>query len=49
MKNGTEVIFEEIKAEVSSKVIKNFKPWITRNAMNLKRKNTKEITLRIAK
>lgn len=26
-----EVIFEEIKAEISSEAIKNIKPWIARN------------------
>lgn len=30
MENGTEVIFEEMKAEISLKVIKDIKPWITK-------------------
>lgn len=42
MENGMGVIFEEIEAAIPSKAIKGIKSWITRNAMNPKRKSTKE-------
>lgn len=48
MDRGTRVIFEEVKAEISSKAIKGIKSWITRNSVNPKRKSTKAITLGLA-
>lgn len=43
-----EVIFEEIKAEISSEAIKNIKPWIARNVWIASQKY-KGTTLGIAK
>lgn len=49
MEDHVEVIFEEIRAKVSPKVIKDIKPGIIRNSMNAERKSTKETILCITK